>query len=95
MRLFKKNARDKETMFLQGEVGTATRAVYQGRKELPKVEIKIRVQHGHHKGEKKDFDEVVVEMDAVDANDFARDLLAVLHSALPQVARGPIRTAHE
>lgn len=93
MRIFKKNGRNKNTMVLQGEVGTAVRAQYNDG-GLPNIEMKFKVRHGYHKGEKKEFDEVTVEMNALEANEFARYLLAALEASLPRVARGAQHTRY-
>ena len=94
MRLFKKNKRQKQTMVLQGEVGTATRALYMGQGQIPNIEFTFKVRHGYHEGQKEEFDEVTIEMDAIAANGLARDLLSALEAALPRVARGAQHTQY-
>jgi hypothetical protein len=94
VKLFKKNKRQKQTMVLQGQFGKAAKAVYEGRGQMPSIEMQFKIRHGYDKVRGEEFDEVIIEMDALEANDFARELLAALNAALPQVARGTQRTQY-
>lgn len=88
---FKKKAKI-NVMEMQGIVATASRALYQDRRTMPKIELRFKVEDGYDEKGAQRFDEVVIEMEALDANDFARDLLAALQVAIPTVAKGARQT---
>lgn len=83
-----------QVMELQGVVGTASRAVYQGRQAIPKIELRFKVDHGRDAATGNQFDEIIIEMEALDANDMARDLMAALQAAIPTVAKGARQTQY-
>lgn len=90
MRLFSR--KPKYTLFqLQGEVATASKAVYQGYKQFPTVLLSFDVK-GTDPVTGKHFDKLEIELDLYTASHFANQLLVSIDAALPARPRGPQRT---
>lgn len=98
-RLFKKKffGRAAETlkhMILQGTEGTATRAIYTGHREIPKIEVCFKVPHSKDPRTGESFDAIEIEMDLWAATDFAQQLLNSISAATPQMPRPASRTMY-
>ena len=76
-----------QTMHLQGVEATATRALYQGAKELPTILFTFKVRHGHDGKAGEDFDQIEVEMDLYTAGKFLDQGLSSYRAAMPRMPR--------
>lgn len=91
MRLFKKKPFRGEKithMVLQGEVGTATHAVYAGAHEIPKVLVAFKVRHGRDPKSKEQFDAIEIEMSLQEAIRFNQQLIHSVDAATPHRPKG-------
>lgn len=90
MRFFKRKGK-KNTWTFQGNVATATRALYMGKKEMPRIELKFEVKGRDPKGEV--VDEITIELDAWEASKFGDQIIASIQAAVPGIPRGAGRYA--
>lgn len=86
---FKKRGpgRYEQTMSLQGEIATATRAMYQGPGQLPKIQMTFKVNHGRDEHMNETFDTVEIEMDLYASSEFIDQALTSLQAAMPKMPR--------
>lgn len=96
-RLFKKQSyKDKKLthMILQGTSGTATRAVYTGYNEIPRILAAFRVPYSKDPKSGEKFDAIEIEMDLYAAVDFCQQLLNAIDAASPRHPRSARHTQY-
>lgn len=81
-------------MVLEGEVASATRALYQGVNQLPRIQFKFKVRHGYDEQAKEQFSEVEIEMDLFAAGKFIDEALSAYHAAMPRMPRTSRQTQY-
>jgi hypothetical protein len=85
---------DPQVMVLEGEFATATRAIVQGFREMPRMQFKFRVRHGFDEKSNEEFDEVWIEMDLYKAGEFIQQAINSHAAALPGSPRPARQTQY-
>lgn len=75
-------------MELQGTEGTATKALYTGYHEIPRIIMAIKVPHSKDPASGESFDAIEIEMDLYKAIDFCQQLTNSIDAASPRRVRG-------
>ncbi len=75
-------------MQLQGTEATATKAVYMGARELPRIVAAFKVPHSRDPKSGQGFDAIEIEMDLYAAVDFLQQLIHTVDAATPHRPRG-------
>lgn len=97
MRLFKRRpGTDKVTLEIDApKMVSSTRALYQGPREMPRIQAKITLDHGvEHPASDRLVDEIVVEMDVYQATAFMDQMHASLKAAMPSRPRASYNTPY-